>query len=93
VRRFIRYNSLSIALVSAFLLIWLVGQTTAGMHTYNAERRQDGETEVSFVRYLTTAHFGEATSENWESEFLQMGMYVVLTVKLRQRGSSEVEAL
>jgi hypothetical protein len=89
VRRFIRNSGLSIALVSAFLLIWLVGQTTAGMRAYNAERRQAGETAVSFGRYLTTAHFGEATFENWESEFLQMGMYVVLTVKLRQRGSSE----
>jgi hypothetical protein len=88
-RRFLRNNSLSIALVSSFLLIWLVGQTSAGLRTYNAERRQDGQSEVSFGRYLTTSHFGEATFENWESEFLQMGMYVVLTVKLRQLGSSE----
>jgi hypothetical protein len=92
-RRFLRNNSLSIALVGAFLLIWLAGQTSAGLRTYNAERRQDGDTEVSFGRYLTTAHFGEATFENWESEFLQMGMYVVLTVKLRQRGSSESKPL
>jgi hypothetical protein len=88
-RRFWKNNSLSIVVVSAFLLIWLVGQTTAGLRTYNAERRQDGETEVGFAHYLTTSHFGEATFENWESEFLQMGMYVVLTVKLRQRGSAE----
>jgi hypothetical protein len=88
-RRFLRNNSLSIVVVAAFLLIWLVGQTTAGLRTYNAEQRQDGESEISFARYLTTAHFGEGTFENWESEFLQMGMYVVLTVKLRQRGSAE----
>jgi hypothetical protein len=37
---------------------------------------------VSFGRYLTTSHFGEATFENWESEFLRMGMYVVLTVTI-----------
>jgi hypothetical protein len=59
------------------------------MRTYNMERREDDETEVSFGQYLTTSHFGEATFENWESEFLQMAMYVVLTVKLRQRGSAE----
>jgi hypothetical protein len=93
VRRFFRNNSLSVEVVAAFLLIWLVGQTTAGLRTYNAERRQDGEPEVTFGTYLTTAHFGEATFENWESEFLQMGMYVVLTVKLRQRGSSESKPL
>lgn len=86
-------NGLSIAIIAAFLVIWLAGQTSAGLRTFNAERRQDGQAEVSLGAYLTTAHFGEATFENWESEFLQMGMYVVLTVKLRQRGSSESKPL
>jgi hypothetical protein len=89
VRRFLRANGLSVAIVATFLVIWLAGQTTAGLRTYNSERRLDGESEITFAEYLTTAHFGEATFENWESEFLQMGMYVVLTVKLRQRGSAE----
>jgi Domain of unknown function (DUF6766) len=44
---------------------------------------------VSFVGYVTSGHFVEATFENWESEFLQMGAYVVLTALLVQRGSSE----
>jgi hypothetical protein len=39
--------------------------------------------------YLGTGSFLEATFENWESEFLQMGMYVILTVFLFQKGSSE----
>jgi hypothetical protein len=86
-------NGLGITVVAIFLLIWLGGQTVAGLRTYNAEQRQDHESEVSFGRYLTTAHFGEATFENWESEFLQMGMYVVLTVKLRQKGSAESKPL
>jgi hypothetical protein len=89
VRRFWKNNSLSIVVVSAFLIIWLAGQTATGMRTYNAELRQESKAELSFAGYLKTAHFGEATFENWESEFLQMGMYVLLTVKLRQRGSSE----
>jgi hypothetical protein len=92
-RRFLKHNGLTIVIVASFLLLWLVGQTTAGLRTYNAERRQDDQSEISFAKYLTTAHFGEATFENWESEFLQMGMYVVLTVKLRQRGSAESKPL
>jgi hypothetical protein len=44
---------------------------------------------VSVLTYLTTGDFVEATFENWESEFLQMGMYVVLTAFLYQKGSSE----
>lgn len=86
---FLRRNGLGITVIACFLLIWLVGQTTAGYRTYNQELKRDHEASVSFPTYLTTAHFGEATFENWESEFLQMGMYVVLTVKLRQRGSAE----
>lgn len=92
-RQFLRNNGLSVVVVGAFLVIWLVGQTWAGMRTYNEQEREDGESAVSFPRYLTTAHFGEATFENWESEFLQMGMYVILTVKLRQRGSAESKPL
>ena len=88
-RAFLRNNALSLVVCACFLVIWLVGQSWSGMRTYNIERREDNETEVSFGQYLTTAHFGEATFENWESEFLQMAMYVVLTVKLRQRGSAE----
>lgn len=89
----LKRNGLSVVLVLAFLLIWLVGQTIAGHRTYNDEQRKDGQEVISFGEYLRSAHFGEATFENWESEFLQMGMYVVLTVKLRQRGSAESRPL
>jgi hypothetical protein len=44
---------------------------------------------VSYPEYLRTSHFAEATFENWESEFLQMGAYVLLTALLFQRGSAE----
>jgi hypothetical protein len=44
---------------------------------------------VTVLAYLGTGHFGEATFENWESEFLQMAFYVLLTVFLYQVGSSE----
>jgi len=33
--------------------------------------------------------FGEATFENWESEFLQMGVDVLLTAWLVQKGSAQ----
>jgi hypothetical protein len=88
-----RRNSLGLSVLGCFLLIWLLGQTTTGYRTYNQERRRDDLPALSFTKYLETAHFGEATFENWESEFLQMGMYVVLTVKLRQQGSAESKPL
>lgn len=38
---------------------------------------------------MTSGDFLSALFENWESEFLQMSAYVVLTTMLFQRGSAE----
>lgn len=62
----------------------------SGTAAYNQEQHDHGSPEsISVIAYLTTGDFLEATFENWESEFLQMGMYVVLTAFLYQLGSSE----
>ena len=74
---------------SGLFLVFLVGMALAGVRAYNVDQAAHGEATVSFWGYLRTGDFVEATFENWESEFLQMGMYVVLTVFLFQRGSSE----
>ena len=39
--------------------------------------------------YLATGHPWEAVFENWESEFLQMAVFVLLTTFLIQKGSPE----
>jgi hypothetical protein len=87
-RRAWRDHGLSIVLVTLFAAA-MIGQVATGWRVYNEERQQHGQKEVSFTAYLGTGHFGEATFENWESEFLQMAFYVLLTVVLFQRGSSE----
>ena len=92
-RRFVRENSLSLVAFGLFFLTFIVGQSLAGQRTYNEEQKDRGEEPVGYTEYLTTAHFGEATFENWESEFLQMGAYVLLTVWLRQKGSAESKPL
>ena len=89
VRRFVREHSLLLVAFGAFLVIWLGGQVWVGHRTFNEEQRAHGEPTVSLPEYLTRAEFGEATLENWESEFLQMGVYVLLTAWLIQRGSAE----
>ena len=48
-----------------------------------------GGKQVDMSGYLNSGHFLQATFENWESEFLQMALFVVLTIWLRQKGSSE----
>jgi hypothetical protein len=87
-KRFLWENSLSIVVLALFLGTW-AGQIATGLVSYNNEQRDHGEETVGLMEYLTTGHFIEVTAENWESEFLQMGMFVLLTVFLRQKGSAE----
>jgi hypothetical protein len=81
-------NSLSIVLALLFLLS-LGGHSLAGWKHYNEEQKEHQAPEVTYGEFLRTSEFGETVFENWESEFLQMAMYVFLTVFLYQKGSSE----
>ncbi len=87
-RRVLRDNGLSITMFALFL-VFLVLQSIAGYKTTNSENEQHRQPPESFGEYLTSGAFVEATFENWESEFLQMGAYVVLTALLIQKGSPE----
>ena len=82
------HHGLSIVLAGLFLFS-VVGQAWSGWYAYNGEQVSHGQPAVALGEYLTSGHFGEATFENWESEFLQMAFYVLLTVWLFQLGSSE----
>jgi hypothetical protein len=64
-----------------------------GLAAYNEDRAKDGLAAVALGSYLTSGHFLEALFENWESEFLQMGVFVLLAVKLCQKGSTESRPL
>ena len=86
--RFMYENALTIV-AFAFFAVSMLGLVMAGHSAYNEDQRQHGEPTVSVVGYLTSGHFMEATGENWESAFLQMGVFVLLTRFLYQRGSSE----
>src|SRR5688572_32132360 len=85
-------NGLTLVLILLFIFSF-VGQIFTGLEEYNQERKEYDQPAVSFNYYLTSGHFFQATFENWESEFLQMGLYVLLTIGLRQQGSSESKDL
>ena len=87
-RRFFRNNGLSITFFFLFIIV-LAGQFLTGFAEYNKERKEEGHSAVSLTSYFHSGHFIQATFENWESEFLQMALFVVLTISLRQKGSSE----
>jgi hypothetical protein len=91
-RQFLRNNGLSLTLFVLFL-ISLIGQAIAGWRAHAEDLRIHDLAPMGFGTYLTTGHFISATFENWESEFLQMAVYVLLTVFLFQKGSPESKKL
>jgi hypothetical protein len=84
----VRDHALSVTILGAFL-VFLVLQSIFGWQTHNEELTQHGAAPGGYLAYLTSGHFLEAVFENWESEFLQMGGYVLLTAYLVQKGSAE----
>lgn len=91
-KSFFYRNSLSIVLL-VLMLSCLTGQFFTGWTTLNKELAEEGSSGISLGAYIHSGHFIQATFENWESEFLQMMLYIVLTVSLRQKGSSESKSL
>ncbi len=76
---FFRNNGLSIVVV-LLMLGSMSGQYITGWKDYNEQRADWHQAPVTAAQYFTTGHFVSATFENWESEFLQMAIYVLLTV-------------
>lgn len=85
-------NGLTIVFLGIFL-ITLAAQAYTGWETYNEDLQAEQVNEISFGTYLKSGHFISATFENFESEFLQMALYVLMTVSLRQIGSAESKKL
>jgi hypothetical protein len=87
-KKFIKNNSLSLVFFLLFIFS-IAGQAITGLKEHNQQMREEGGQELNMSQYLTSGHFLQATFENWESEFLQMALFVVLTMCLYQKGSSE----
>jgi Domain of unknown function (DUF6766) len=83
-----RNHSLSITIAVLFLIAWVL-QTVLGWGEYVAEQISLGEEPEVFgpTGYLWS--WGRATFENWQSEFLQVFVFIVLTTFLVHRHSHE----
>lgn len=75
--------------LSMMFLASLIGMALTGHAARNQELAEHGQAWMSLGGYLSGGVFLSALFENWESEFLQMAVYVVLTAILFQRGSAE----
>ena len=87
-KSFWRDNGLTIVL-GAMFLVSVVGMVWSGHAAYNDELREHGRSAIGLLGYVESGDFISALFENWESEFLQMSAYVMLTAMLFQRGSAE----
>ena len=91
-RRFVRENSMSLFFGLIFVAS-LVGQSFAGWHQFNNRQAAEGFGQLTWWGYVTSADFAVDVSENWQSEYLQFLLFIVVTVWLVQRGSPESKEL
>lgn len=81
-------HSLSLAFAAMFVASFL-GHIVFGSKAYNETRALTGETPVSAASYVLTGNFWFKTVQTWQAEFIGIGLYIVLSIFLRQQGSSE----
>ena len=85
-------RSISCSRMRALFLLFLisfVGHAVGGWAGQNAERRLHGQPAQALWAYITSSRFWFESLQNWQSEFLSVGVMVWLAVYLRQRGSPE----
>jgi hypothetical protein len=91
-RRVLRDNGLTLAFLGLFLGS-LVLQAIAGHAAFNDLQDGHDGPHLSLWRYVTSSSYAAAVMENWQSEYLQFTLFVLLTVWLVQRGSPESKEL
>jgi hypothetical protein len=91
-RTFLKHNGLSVFFLALFLAA-LVLQAVAGHADLNENQDRHGDPHMSLGRYVLSSEFGTAVLENWQSEYLQFTLFILMTVWLLQRGSPESKEL
>ncbi len=91
-RTFLKHNGLSVFFLALFLAA-LVLQAVAGHADLNENQDRHGDPHMSLGRYVLSSDFGTAVLENWQSEYLQFTLFILMTVWLLQRGSPESKEL
>jgi hypothetical protein len=87
-RKALRDNSLSL-FFGVILVLTLVAQALTGVADYNRTVARSDLPTMSVGEYVTSSQFAVDVAENWQSEYLQFLLYILLTVWLIQRGSPE----
>jgi hypothetical protein len=88
IARGLRDNGLALVFGGLFVAT-LSAESLAGWHVASSDSRQHGEHAPSYLDYVTSSGFGRAVLENWQSEYLQFFLYILVTIWVVQRGSPE----
>ena len=92
VRRFFRDNGLSLG-AGALFLGCLIAQSFAGWAAFNNEQHAAGLGTLTLGQYLGSSSFAVDVAENWQSEYLQFLVFILMTIWLVQKGSTESKEL
>lgn len=85
-------NGLSLAFLALFLLAF-AAFFFANAASYNADRSRRGEAALDLAQSLVSADLWFQTFQTWQAEFFAMGMFLLLSIYLRQDGSAESKRL
>jgi hypothetical protein len=91
-RALLRDNGLS-AVFGLLFLGALTAQSFAGWHVEQHEATEHGQAAPTYWHYVTSSSFGRAVLENWQSEYLQFFLFILLTIWFVQLGSPESKEL
>lgn len=81
-------HSLSLAFLIMFLITFFLHGVYGSLH-FNEAQIEHGSATLSMGQYMVSSTFWFESFQNWQSEFLSIGLLVVLSIFLRQRGSPE----
>jgi hypothetical protein len=92
VRTFLRENSLTSFFLGLFLAA-VVAQLFVGHADFNHDQVGHQDETISLWRYATSSAYWVDVMENWQSEYLQFTLFILATVWLVQKGSTESKPL
>jgi len=81
-------HSLGLAMLGLFVVSFSL-HAIGGTAAYNEENKLHHSEVVSVGQYVVSSQFWYESLQNWQSEFLAIGALLVLSIKLRERGSPE----
>lgn len=88
VKHYFYAHSLGLALLALFILSFAF-HAFGGVGAYNETALMHGSQTLTVGEYMVSSQFWFESLQNWQSEFLAVGVLLVLSIYLRERGSQQ----